>query len=209
MNEKSDFRPFREALAGVFDYYRQPAPTGFALRIWWQSLEAYPLDTVQRALVAHVNLPERDGQFPPTVASLKRIVEGSTQDSAAQAWAKVERAVKHVGTGTSVAFDDPLIHRVIDDLGGWIELGRVEVDEWPFVGHRFAAAYRAYKGRGVVPDYPRVLIGHYQAANGQRGHASDPPVLLGDPDLAAKVLAGGTSAPRLAVTPAPAALLEA
>lgn len=195
-----DFAGFVEAINGIADYYRRERPTGFALRVWWESLEQFDLEAVQRALVAHVNRPDRDGQFMPTVASLRQLLSGSTTDRAALAWSKVATAVRQVGCGVSVVFDDALIHRVLADMGGWIDLGRKTDDDWPFVGREFEQRYRAYAARGERPDYPRSLVGYYEAGNAAQGHHVDPPVLIGDPQAAAAVLAGGESGNALRIT---------
>lgn len=201
--KSKDFDAFTEALVGVTDYYRQPRPNPFTVKIWWSSLEKFELEAVQRAFVAHINAPTKDGQFMPSVASLKQILEGSVTDSAASAWIKVTRAVQQVGTGETVAFDDARIHVCIAELGGWIKLGQQSEEEWTWLGKTFEARYRAMVQRGEVGDYPRVLIGHYDAANGKQGFETSRPRLIGDPDAAMRVMQGGTSAPLLKTTVMP------
>ena len=195
-----DFKAFVETLNGLAEHYRQPRPTDFSVRMWWESLRAFELDAVQRAFIAHVNLATRDARFFPSVGGIRELLQGSISDNASQAWSKVSKAVQQVGTGSTVVFDDPLIHAVLDDMGGWIPLGRKEVDEWPFVAREFEQRYRALAQRGQI-DWPPRLIGYFEASNGSQGHASDPPVLIGDPEAAKRVMAGGCASPRLQFTP--------
>lgn len=198
--QQLDFKAFAETINGVAEHYRQPKPTDFSMRMWWESLRAFELEAVQKAFIAHINLATKDARFFPSVGGIKELLQGSVSDNASQAWTKVSKTVQQIGTGSSVVFDDHLIHAVIDDMGGWIGLGGKEVDEWPFVAREFEQRYRALAQRERV-DYPPKLIGYFEAQNGQQGHETDPPVLVGNPERAAQVLSGGCATPRLLFTP--------
>ena len=185
---------FTDLLAGVFDLYGKPV-SEFATQVWWEALRPYDLPAVRLAFSRHVQNPDT-GQFVPKPADVIRMLGGTTQDSALRAWAKVDRAVRHVGTYSSVAFDDPLIHRVLHDMGGWVGLGTKSEDEWPFVAREFENRYRGYAMRNERPDYPRVLIGLSDAENARRGLASrEAPRLVGDAARAQAVMAAGTDRP--------------
>jgi hypothetical protein len=121
-----------------------------------------------------------------------------------QAWSVVDKAVRMVGPYQSVVFDDPIIHRTLDDMGGWIKLcntGREE--DYKFQGIEFARRYRAYViSGGVGADYPRYLIGMAECENGSRGLKTSPPMLIGNQESCQRVLLGG-SGTTLRVTQAP------
>ena len=89
--------------------------------LYWQSLKGFEWQDVKQAFEAHIHNPD-NGQYFPKPADLVRFIEGSGETKALQAWAKVEKAVTHVGAYQSIIFDDPLIHAVLEDLGGWIKL---------------------------------------------------------------------------------------
>lgn len=202
--QTSDFDRFAELLAGVFELYNREA-SPFALQVWWEAMRPYDLPAVQLAFSRHVQNPDT-GQFPPKPADVIRMLGGTTQDSALRAWAKVDRAVRHVGTYASVAFDDPLIHRVLHDMGGWVGLGLKTEDEWPFVAKEFENRYRGYAMRNERPEYPPVLIGLAEADNARRGLKSDPPRLVGSAERAQQVMSGGTDRPLIGVATATAEL---
>lgn len=206
--QNTDFDAFHDLITGVYSFYSKDA-SSFALDVWWQALRAYDFAAVRDALGRHCVNPD-NGQFLPKPADVVRMLEGSTLDSAVVAWTKVDQGVQRVGTYTTVAFDDPLIHRVLDDMGGWIPLGRKSVDEWPFVAKEFQQRYRGYKARKEVPPYPPSLIGIIDAENRQQGFALSTPTLIGLPNLAKAVLANGTTTARLQITAGAhaAALLE-
>jgi hypothetical protein len=196
--QPSEFNAFREVMQGVHSFYGKDA-SSFALDVWWQALKHHDLAAIRDALGRHCVNPDT-GQFMPRPADVVKMMEGSTLDSAVTAWTKVDRAVQHVGTYATVVFDDPLIHRVLQDMGGWPQLGTKTVDEWPFVAREFQTRYRGYKARKDSPEYPPKLIGLHDMGNAQRGYAEQDPVLIGTPEKARQVLAKGTDRPLIETT---------
>lgn len=194
----SDRTAFGQLLSGVYAFYGKEA-SDFALSVWWQAMSPFDFKAVADAMNRHCVNPDT-GQFLPKPADVVKMLQGSTQDSALVAWAKVDRAVRTVGTYRSVIFDDALIHRVLIEMGGWIELGRKTEDEWPFVRNEFVNRYRGYKMRSEVPDYPPYLIGVSEAQNSKAGFQVEAPLLLGNPGAAARVAERGTDTQILRVT---------
>ena len=121
----NDFQQFRDLLDGVYDFYGK-RPNNFHRDIWWQAMQAYDYAAVADAMNRHLMNPDT-GQFLPKPADIVKMIRGTTTDSALVALAKVEESIRKVGPYDSVAFDDPLINRVIQDMGGWIKLCEVAV----------------------------------------------------------------------------------
>ena len=205
--QQSEFDAFSEMLQAVAEYCGKPLSPG-VIAIYWQGLKDLDLPAVRHALNAHVQNPDT-GQFMPKIADVRRMLGGTTQDSALRAWAKVDKAVRHVGPYASVAFDDALIHRVLHDMGGWVGLASKTEDEWPFVAKEFENRYRGYAMRNERPEYPPALTGIAEADNARRGLRSDPPRLIGDASKAEAVMQGGTSRPLIGFATASAQALEA
>ncbi len=195
-----DFNDFSVLMKSVADYFGKTMTTG-VIGIYWQGLRDLEIGELRAALNAHVQNPDV-GQFMPKIADIRKMIGGTTQDSALVAWSKVDRAIRHVGTYADVVFDDPIIHRVIRDMGGWIPLGAKREDEWPFVAKEFETRYRGYRMRGEVPAYEPVMIGVAGASNRKAGFAIDPPRLIGDVTKCHRVRSGGTDRPLLEITPA-------
>ncbi len=186
-----DHGDFVELLQGVHSFYGRDL-TKFALGVWWQALRPFDLVAVRDAMGRHVVNPDT-GQFMPKPADITRMIGGRTVDAAQQAWAKVDWAIRSVGTYTSVAFDDPLIHRVASDMGGWVLLGTRGDTDWPFVAKEFETRYRGYAMRSEIPPYPAHLSGIIEHENGHRGYPAPEPVLIGDADRARRVLEHGAA----------------
>lgn len=198
--KQSDYDEFVGMVGAVTELYGKAA-SEFTIAIWWGALKQYDLSAVRKAFDRHVRNPD-SGQFAPKPADLIRMMGGTTQDSALVAWAKVDRALRVVGPYRSVVFDDPLVHRVLTEMGGWVALGNKTEEEWPFIGKEFENRYRGYKMRNEVPEYPPVLIGMAEAQNQQVGFASEPPMLIGDAARAEQVKALGSNQPLLGMQPA-------
>lgn len=189
---------FTEVIADVMAYYGREM-TPFLLGIFWDGLRRFEFADVSRALSVHAQDPDR-GQYAPRLADITRLLEGSTQTQGMRAWSKVERAIRSVGQYQSVAFDDPLIHAVIDGMGGWCALCATSVEQLSFRAREFERSYAAYRLRRETPSFPPRLIGRAEAENRMRGYAIAPPVLIGDPAKAARVMELGSDEPALRIT---------
>ena len=71
--------------------------------------------------------------------------------------------------------------------------------------NEFVNRYRGYRMRNLAPDYPPRLIGIANASNSERHLAVSDPVLIGNGEVVALVMAGGVSTPLLQITSAKAA----
>lgn len=203
-NEKQQFFA---TLIGVADYYGKELAE-MTLDVYWDGLKQYDLGAVQKALRQHTQNPDT-GQFMPKIADVAKMLQGRTADQAAVAWSKVDSGVRRVGTYADVVFDDPIIHRVIGDMGGWTSFSTKTEDEWPFVAKDFENRYRGYRMRGEVPEYQPVLIGMANAHNGEQGFVyKQPPVLIGNQARAAQVMAAGSTNALIEMKPAGQAVMQ-
>lgn len=195
----SDRPQFGQLLTDVLAYYRQDA-SRFVLDLWWNACQGFDLEQIRAALQRHCTDPER-GQFAPKVADLARILQGTTTDRAALAWGKVHEAMGSVGAYTDVVFDDPAIHAVVEDMGGWPKMCRIPLDELGYLQHRFCEAHRAYTGRGQF-DYPRRLMGDRSPDSEylRAGLQPPKPALVGDAGRAKQVYLQGNVAGKTAIS---------
>lgn len=186
----SDRRPFAEMLGAVYELYNRNLSEAI-LSMWWEALNRYDLDSVRSALNRHAMNPD-SGQFIPKPADLVRELGGTSADASMLAWIKVNRAVQNVGCWESVTFDDPIINRVVSDMGGWPWLGsNLTEREAPFIEKRFRDAYRAWRNRGLHgTDIVAHLPGRYEINNAPHGFAVTPPKLIGDQKIAALIADG-------------------
>lgn len=197
---------FATLLSQVMKLHRQPV-TPDVLDMWWEGLRGFSLDDVRRAFNAHTFDPER-GQFPPKPADIVRALQGTRPDRAAVAWGKVFQAMGSVGAYRHVAFDDPIIHAAVQDMGGWPKLCRWPTDELSYAQTQFAKTYAALAERGIE-GYPRVLQGDCSPDSEyiRKGLKPPAPVLIGEPDECARVVAGGGE-PRAKITASGASVAD-
>lgn len=202
--QSTEFERFKQVLSKTFAVYEKTL-SDVLLEVWWESLRAYELQEFTRALSAHIRNPD-NGQFLPKPADVIRALRGTSANTAQSAWTKVDSAVRKVGPHRSVAFDDPVIHRVILDMGGWIRMCGHSNEEWPFVQREFENRYRGFSVSGEIPEYPRILTGITEDHNKREAISIDTdlqekPVLIGDAGKAELVIHGGSNSPSVAITP--------
>lgn len=187
-----ELRAFTGLVTDALAYYRQPV-SEFTLQVWLQACRDYTLEQVKKAMTAHATDPDR-GQYAPKVADIVRILAGTTTDRAALAWGKTFEAMQAVGAYTDVVFDDPAIHAVVEDLGGWPKICRSQLDDLSHLQHRFCVAYKAYVGRGQF-EYQRKLMGDRSPDSmyEKRGLPLPRPAIVGNKEAARLVYEGGNS----------------
>jgi hypothetical protein len=180
---------FAELVSSVMAYYKQET-SPFVVDIWWQACQHYEFEQVRKALTKHATDPER-GQFAPKVADIVRQLSGTPTDKAQQAWAKAYAAIGRAGPWQDVVFDDPVIHSVIDTMGGWVKFANVSMDELSYTQHRFMESYRVFF-KNPREEYPKVLRGARSPDDeyDRKGLALPAPIVIGIPEIAALVMAG-------------------
>jgi len=189
----NDMEEFDRLWAEAHEVYgRKPEPR--VVYMVFQALIAFPIEDIERALCRHLTNPDT-GQYPPKPADIVRLIQGSSQTTSGEAWAKVDRAIRCVGIHRTVVFDDPKVHAAIERLGGWQKICMTEEKEYPFLRNNFL---KLYQGFTVQPPetFPRKLIGTCEHENSQhdsfmRGRSKNEPVLIGDPERARLVYQGG------------------
>lgn len=179
-------------LTGVYGFYEREL-TEFHFGVWNRALEGFELDAITAAFDAHMMDPE-SGKWLPKPADITKVLQGTRAERSAVAWGLVLQAIQRVGAYATVAFEDPVIHCVIEDLGGWPTVCRVQIDELPFLEARFHKSYAAHVKAGT--QHPPRLAGITDSSNGLRGYDLMAPVLIGDPQRARRTIDTGSMLPR-------------
>lgn len=177
-----DRRGFQAMLNATFSMYGKADPAPPVVKMYFTALSRYTLEEVKEALNRHV-VDTDQGQFIPKPADIVRNISGNTATQAEVAWAKVDKAIRSVGPHQSVCFDDSIIHAVITDMGGWIELCKVDQEEYPFKHNEFVKRYRGYLARPPAQVVNR-LIGTTEGYNRRSGFHVDPPTFIGNREQA-------------------------
>lgn len=199
--DANDYAAFRQILKRTMAVYDKTLSNEMA-DVWFDALADVSVEAFAHALTAHVRNPDT-GQFPPKPADVIKAITGGIDAVCQLAWTKVAGAVGSVGPWQSVAFDDPLIHRVIDDMGGWPAMCGHGEKEWPFTQKEFMQRYRAIQTRQVPVDHAPYLIGLSEASNARRGVELPERLsrlsLVGDKQRAQAVMASGSFKPAVTV----------
>lgn len=193
----ADKPAFAGLIKDAMAFYRQDVTT-FALSVWWQACQPFDMEQVAKAITRHATDPEH-GQFAPKPADIVRILAGTATDRSLLAWGKVFDAIRRVGGYRSVAFDDPVIHSVIEDMGGWTKLCRLDLDDMPFTQKRFCETYRAIT-RSDHRAFPPYLPGESEVSNAKLGFSAAQPVLIGNSDAARDVMRLGVRGSKTPIT---------
>lgn len=186
-----DKEKFAMLMLGVSEYYSAKISDA-VISIYWDALKEFDIVAIDKAFKLH--LKSDTGQFMPKVSDISKLIDGSSTDLAIIAWTEVEKAIGRVGAYASVVFADAITQAVVRDMGSWSGLCHKSIDEMPFIAKEFQQRYRHYRTTGKDTNHPKVLVGMAEAENNILGFKSDPPVPIGDKNLARQVyLTGGVN----------------
>lgn len=186
-----DYAQFVTIWSACHDVYGRSQSEG-AIDISFQALQRFDIQDISLALTAHMNDPE-GGRFAPKPADIVRQIEGGSEARALAAWSKVERAIGAAGPWASVAFDDAIIHVVLEEMGGWPKVCDVTEKELPFMRNEFTKRYQGFITQTGVA-YQQHMIGLEELHNGAERRVLK---LIGDPVKAKAVMAGGSDIRRI------------
>lgn len=196
----NDAGKFAQILTRTLKIYPFADTTADTIETWFMALMRFPLEDIMLALNRHVADPDKGGKQPFPSDVIAHLGGGAASRSL-RAWSLVEKAIARAGMHRSVCFDDPIINKVIDEMGGWVKLSGIETaEDLKFRGIDFAKRYTGFmQVGGVGEDYPAYLLGVSESQNLSAGRVSQPPTLIGDAVKAQAVLerAKGSSALRL------------
>lgn len=149
----NDIAGFAALMTGLGELYGKAITEAYS-EIYWNTLKSFDFADVQRAVKHHVADPEY-GRFMPKPADIIRWIEGTQDSKALQAWTKVVLAMRRVGSYNSIKFDDPIIHTVIEAMGGWVQLCMTTNHELSFRAIEFQKHYVGY-----LLNPPKTAIPH-------------------------------------------------
>lgn len=193
--EVADKKQFAKLITGLAQTFQTPisAPD---LENYWRWLRPYALPAIERAIIDFCRSPDAH-QFFPKPGELVAALEGGSTGQALRAWSKIMHAIRRAGAYRTVVFDDPLIHSVVWDMGGWQSLCAMLTRDEPFRAREFEKRYTSYLSR-PPSVYPRQLTGISDTANAARGYQpTSAPMLIGDEQKALQVLKTGREANQL------------
>lgn len=185
---EQDLARFATLIVGIGEIYGKSF-TSVVIEAYWNVLKGFEFAEVEQAFHLHLANPDV-GKFLPKPADIIMAIEGSSQNQALLAWTKVVLAIGRIGSYLSVAFDDALIHAVIEDMEGWQKLCGVDDKQMPFIAKEFHHRYCGYVVK--KPNrHPQYLIGRIESQNRINGYESASPVLIGNEAKAKQIMATG------------------
>jgi hypothetical protein len=107
-------------------------------------------------------------KFFPKPAEFLELLEASRGVQATAAWLDVVAALKRYGNYQSVRFADPVIHSVIEAMGGWVSLGLMAERERTWRQKEFERLYSVLVGQDG--RHPAYLAGLHEIQNACGGH---------------------------------------
>lgn len=161
-----NLRSIDEAVAMLAEAFGQKF-TPARLMAYEAGLADIDLRTVGEGVMRSI----RECQFMPSVFELRQLCGAKSniplgKDRPTIAWGDVRRAISRVGGYDSPNFNDPLIHAVIRQLGGWPALCDSTSEELVWREKDFLRTYAAMMQMNVPSEQLERLAGIAEKENG-------------------------------------------
>jgi len=187
-----DQKEFLEWLTLLAESYNRKV-SNLLIETYWQCLRPYTLAQFKTAIVDTLRNPDRELWRMPIAGELIAVIQGDSRQFAQNSWTQVVHAIKTIGRYDSVVFDNPIIHCVIRDMGGWVYLCHQPEKTFPSLRKDFIKRYRKYHANPSI-HYPCELKGSLELDNDARGfpQSKSNTKLIGDHKLALAVYKSGS-----------------
>lgn len=169
-------------------YDKPVSATG--INLVFNALKRFSIAQVERGIELHCN-DTQNGQFPITPAHVVSHIEGNGDELSGIAWGKLYRSIGEVGAYSDVVFDDPIIHAIIENEGGWVKVALMIEDDLKYMQSRFNKQYLKYVSKSGAFNYPKLLTGMINTERRSKGLEPDPPITIGDVAKCRDVYRGG------------------
>ncbi|HET8689380.1 MAG TPA: DUF6475 domain-containing protein [Methanosarcina sp.] len=151
---------FKSHMGMLFEMYDRQ-PTRALLDGYYLVLQDMTDDEFKQAIKSI--LSSRTFASLPKPAEILEAVKPDTESIAVLIWQDIERAMIKGGVYASLTFEDNVVNSVVESLGGWIHLCKMDTDELKWVRKDIKKLYDIHSKR---IDHPKHLVGLTEQANG-------------------------------------------
>jgi len=131
--------------------------------LYWKVLEPFDDEQCEAAFKELIY----SSKFFPKPADFIEVLRGKRENHATEAWLEVIGVIAGIGNYQSVKFADPVIHSVINAMGGWPQLCMMEISEQKWKQKEFERLYEVISAR--EGNHPTYLPGTHEQENYKTG----------------------------------------
>ena len=172
MKNRNNFSKFITIISEMFEKTLSKIIT----EVYWKALEPFSDEQCEKAF----NEIVLSSRFFPKPVDIIEAIQGAQGNKSVIAWIKVIKAVRRIGAYQSVKFDDPVIHSVIEVMGGWPALCSGSADEEKWKQKEFERFYLTMFNLDNHAKYLLGIVEKENSVNGKIEYTPEPPVLIGE-----------------------------
>lgn len=175
--QQNDRPQFASLMKAVGETYGGSAPSKEKMELYFRVLSDLTIEQLTDAITALLNTRTTTTTFPVPGEIRNALSGGST--AALSALDKAETAAERFGAYRSVQFDDPIIHMVIESMGGWPKFCRPDDDQdWHWHQKEFTKLYETFSRMNRPCD--NVLHGVHSIENAMQYNIPEKISYIGD-----------------------------
>jgi hypothetical protein len=174
MQDRAKFSEFMSIITEMFDRKLSK----LLAEIYWKALipfsDAQCIGAFDEIIIS--------SRFFPKPVDIIEIIQGTQSNQATEAWLQVAETLRRVGTYRSVKFNNPVIHSIVNAMGGWVQMGGITVDEEKWKQKEFERLYLIMRNHDEHPDYLAGRSEIVNTANKYLGYIPEPVLIDCQPD---------------------------
>ena len=167
---------FEKGMALIIATYPNLNMSEKTIRVWRKLLDDIPGKDFESAIIVICQTVREIYPGTNMVALIRESIGGTMESRAIGAWAKVIKAIREVGQYKTIQFDDPIIHSVIEVMGGWEGICEGPESETKWIEKEFVKLYPVCAKKA---EHPEKLIGFFDRMNIASGFKEQEVVRIG------------------------------
>lgn len=174
--ENKDKKEFFKIIAGLGEMFGKTI-SDTLYELYWQALKDLSFEDFNKT----ANSLGQTTKFFPKPVEFRDQVLPDIAAQASLAYAKLEKAFTQAGVYKTVVFDDPVIHAVVENLGGWVSYCNLPDEELKWYRKDFEKKYQDFAPLIVQGKImPLVQLPGLYAADTHATSEAKAPALIGD-----------------------------
>ncbi len=169
--QKSDLSKFSEIMTALGELFDKELSRA-ALGLYFSALERFPIEMIERA-AANIIQTQTFHKFPLPAEFIQYMAPPESMDKRV---AEAIHEIEYESPYQSPCFDDPILHHVIEAMGGWVnvkaEIRPMSSKEFSFWRNNFGRIYKGFASNPPDRDVPR-LQGIHEVENRATGWLGD------------------------------------
>ena len=164
---------------GIMCEYFNAQPSEGLSKIYFETFKGWIIEDFKKACQKVMETRVYNGL--PKIQEIQEGLTGKIEDAVAIAYQTLMNTLRDHAYWDTVIFEDGVIGKTVETMGGWFEISQWTIEEWKFRKKEFDTLYLANFRAGNTS--PVKMVGLFESENAVKGFEKDIPeaISIGTP----------------------------